>query len=443
MVGEWVFGRIVIYWSVERRDQECEVKSSVSFTLVFLHTKCPTTMDLKKSLITPLRDRPRTRRTNQVGKLTRDAKSSPLDEAYLTRISQLPSVSNPSFWEGKAPKLPDLSRPSSPRPLAVHQQAATQYPGLERPVAPRCTGRLLERALAQKALRKPHPLSHATTLDSLAAEEGEADVSEDTEQTIVTSENTNEAFARSEVGSEKGDAVADLFAVPVESEAQSEKVGAATEDTRDNLATTEGSKARLEKGAASKDIQDTSAATLAREFQSGKAGITSNMDSMNKAPKRKLSCITDDSHFDRANKKIRHLTQRILPNIPHLLSVPTDYPYKPTFPFENLRTPFEDWEVKHLQHMTLISYNVRGVAWVRGDWEDEINAYSPHNSGPRSGTATPHSERDPNKPRTKMSLADYKAGKRPASSSQSAAANSTQRPQNRFAAPPFVRAEYL
>jgi hypothetical protein len=159
------------------------------------------------------------------------------------------------------------------------------------------------------------------------------------------------------------------------------------------------------------------------------------MDSNKKAPKHKLSCITDDSQFDRADKKISLIAQRILPDVPHLVSVPTKHPYMPIFPFENLRTPFEDWEVKHLQHMTLISSNNRGVAWVKGDWEDEINAFSPHNSGPRSGTATPRSERDPSKPRTKMSFADYKAGKRPTSSSQPTIANSSQRPkkeQNRL-----------
>jgi hypothetical protein len=125
------------------------------------------------------------------------------------------------------------------------------------------------------------------------------------------------------------------------------------------------------------------------------------------------------SAFDRSDKKIRVIVQRILPDIPHLVSVPTKNPYIPSFPHENRNTPFEDWEVKHLQHMTLVSNGSRGVAWVKGDWQEEFGATSPY-SGARSGTATPQSERDPSKPRIKMSFADYKAGKRPQSSSQPA-----------------------
>jgi hypothetical protein len=133
----------------------------------------------------------------------------------------------------------------------------------------------------------------------------------------------------------------------------------------------------------------------------------------------------DASAFDRSEKKIRVLVQRILPDIPHLVSVPTKNPYIPSFPHENRNTPFEDWEVKHLQHMTLVSNGSRGVAWVKGDWQEEIGVMSPY-SGARSGTATPQSERDPSKPRIKMSLADYKNGKRPQNSSQPSRSNISQ-----------------
>lgn len=124
-----------------------------------------------------------------------------------------------------------------------------------------------------------------------------------------------------------------------------------------------------------------------------------------------------ESRFSHADREIGLLAQRILPNMPHLVSVPTTNPYLKNFRYENLNTPFEEWEIKQLQYITLVANADRGVAWVEGDWLDKISANSP-NSGAGSGTVTPYSERDPSKPRVKMSLADYKAGKRPTSSSQ-------------------------
>jgi hypothetical protein len=123
------------------------------------------------------------------------------------------------------------------------------------------------------------------------------------------------------------------------------------------------------------------------------------------------------SAFTRLDERIDVIVQQILPDIPHLVSVPTKTPYVREFPNENLNTPFEDWEVQKLQHMTLVSNGSRGVAWVKGNWLEEYNAASPY-SGVRSGTATPRSERDANRIRTKMTLADYKANKRPTSSFQ-------------------------
>lgn len=112
--------------------------------------------------------------------------------------------------------------------------------------------------------------------------------------------------------------------------------------------------------------------------------------------------------------KIDELQANFLPPIPHLLSVPTKDPYRGQCLWETNRgTPFETWEFDQLQYMTLIPGDVRGVARPRGGWEDEINARSPYNmSRSRSGTITPQGERDPNKPRAKISLADYKNGKR-------------------------------
>jgi len=122
------------------------------------------------------------------------------------------------------------------------------------------------------------------------------------------------------------------------------------------------------------------------------------------------------SAFQSLDAKIDMLQSKLLPPIPHLLQVPTRDPYMGARPWEtNRNTPFEGWEWEHLQYMTLVPGDCRGVARPKGGWEEEINARSPYNmSRSRSGTATPRSERDPNKPRSKISLADYKNGIRAA-----------------------------
>ncbi|KFY54100.1 hypothetical protein V497_07982 [Pseudogymnoascus sp. VKM F-4516 (FW-969)] len=123
------------------------------------------------------------------------------------------------------------------------------------------------------------------------------------------------------------------------------------------------------------------------------------------------------------NATIDKLKSKLLPPIPHLLSVPTSDPYRGSLPWETHRnSPFEAYEFDELQYMTLIPGDNRGVARPRGGWEDEINARSPYNvSRSRSGTTTPQQgERGSAKPRSKMSLADYKSGKRvPKSSAES------------------------
>lgn len=118
------------------------------------------------------------------------------------------------------------------------------------------------------------------------------------------------------------------------------------------------------------------------------------------------------SDFQSLDAKIDMLQTKLLPPIPHLLQVPTRDPYMGARPWEtNRNTPFEGWEWEHLQYMTLVPGDCRGVARPKGGWEEEMNARSPYNmSRSRSGTATPRSERDPNKPRSKISLADYKNG---------------------------------
>ncbi|KAL3421260.1 hypothetical protein PVAG01_07705 [Phlyctema vagabunda] len=110
-----------------------------------------------------------------------------------------------------------------------------------------------------------------------------------------------------------------------------------------------------------------------------------------------------------ADKQIDAIIQSHLPPSPHLLSVPTDNPYRPNFPFENTNTSaahlFESWELKKLQYMTLVSHGDRGVGLAQGNWEDEVNPPSPQSLGLTSSTPTPNPHKQA---KVKLSVADYK-----------------------------------
>lgn len=112
--------------------------------------------------------------------------------------------------------------------------------------------------------------------------------------------------------------------------------------------------------------------------------------------------------FRGEEKRIELLAQKVIPPMPHLLSVPTTKPYMRELPpWEKHTTPFAPWEVEACQYMSLVPYHDRGVIAARGDWAEEISNLSPSsNSG--ASTATPHSQGDANKPRKKITLADYK-----------------------------------
>ncbi|ELR10174.1 hypothetical protein GMDG_04568 [Pseudogymnoascus destructans 20631-21] len=136
------------------------------------------------------------------------------------------------------------------------------------------------------------------------------------------------------------------------------------------------------------------------------------------------------------NGAIDRLKSKFLPPIPHLLYVPTSDPYRGSRPWETHRnSPFEAYEYDDLQYMTLVTGDNRGVARPRGGWEDEINSRSPYNvSRSRSGTATPQQgERGGAKPRSRITLADYRSGKRvpkPSSESQQPAGESSRDKDN-------------
>ncbi|KAJ5032965.1 uncharacterized protein L3040_009551 [Drepanopeziza brunnea f. sp. 'multigermtubi'] len=115
--------------------------------------------------------------------------------------------------------------------------------------------------------------------------------------------------------------------------------------------------------------------------------------------------------LDQLNKQIAELKQRTLPYEPHLLTVPTSTPYRETPIYEYRGTPFEDYEVRELQHMTMISSSRRGVARTEGDWQARIESQSPAALQALSNTATPSHTKD-QKVYKKFSLRDYANAKK-------------------------------
>jgi hypothetical protein len=98
------------------------------------------------------------------------------------------------------------------------------------------------------------------------------------------------------------------------------------------------------------------------------------------------------------------LTEFLL-QIPHLLSVPTNNPYMPNFPYEHKNIPFTRREE---QYVTLISTGDRGVGHTAANWQDDTNSSPPLSAGAQSSSGTPSTHRDPKKPAVKISLSDYK-----------------------------------
>ncbi|KAK2624178.1 hypothetical protein QTJ16_006128 [Diplocarpon rosae] len=111
-----------------------------------------------------------------------------------------------------------------------------------------------------------------------------------------------------------------------------------------------------------------------------------------------------------ADKQIFQLQKRILPYDPHLLTVPTDNPYRDTPSYEYRGTPFANYEVRQLQHMTMISFSRRGVARAEGDWQARIESNSPASLA-ASSTATPSHAKEFKAPKQKISLGDYQKSK--------------------------------
>lgn len=87
--------------------------------------------------------------------------------------------------------------------------------------------------------------------------------------------------------------------------------------------------------------------------------------------------------------------------------MPTTNPYLPTFPYENLESPFDEDELKRqVQYITLLANTDRGVGYTQDYFFDD-----PNDQDARSSTTTPNPSRDSKKPAVKLSLADYKSVK--------------------------------
>ncbi|RKF63124.1 hypothetical protein OnM2_027017 [Erysiphe neolycopersici] len=122
--------------------------------------------------------------------------------------------------------------------------------------------------------------------------------------------------------------------------------------------------------------------------------------------------IQDGNDFDSClfaaiDRQIIALKSKILQAGPFLLLIDdqTSYPYTSSNHYSG--TPFEPYEVRHLQYLTMMNYENRGVALPCSDWHDEIESCSPaaialQIQGPPT---TNKSTRPPSK---KISIADYK-----------------------------------
>ncbi|OTB05383.1 hypothetical protein M426DRAFT_139000 [Hypoxylon sp. CI-4A] len=108
--------------------------------------------------------------------------------------------------------------------------------------------------------------------------------------------------------------------------------------------------------------------------------------------------------MEEATKTIEDLAKIILPSRPHYLSLDTTRRYRP-HPDDK---PFEEQAIRPLQYTTFVSDADRGILLTRAYFDVREE---PTNPADTSETSTPR-RTDPNKPKTKLSLKDYKNKKR-------------------------------
>lgn len=133
--------------------------------------------------------------------------------------------------------------------------------------------------------------------------------------------------------------------------------------------------------------------------------------------------------IESADKQIAMLKDRLLPYVrprfpsldypahntsqdPHIVIVPSTIQYNGGYPHEHKGTPFEDYEVRDLQYLTLVGETDRETArpWPAAEWMDTIEARSPASLVARSNTTTPNAAaaKESKIPSKKISIADYK-----------------------------------
>ncbi|CZR53666.1 uncharacterized protein PAC_03546 [Phialocephala subalpina] len=116
--------------------------------------------------------------------------------------------------------------------------------------------------------------------------------------------------------------------------------------------------------------------------------------------------------IESADKQIAMLKDRLLPYDPHIVIVPSKLNYNGGHAHEHRGTPFEDYEVRDLQYLTLVGETDRETArpWPAAEWMDTIEARSPASLVARSNTTTPNAAaaKESKIPSKKISIADYK-----------------------------------
>ncbi|KAI0831576.1 hypothetical protein F5Y06DRAFT_200663 [Hypoxylon sp. FL0890] len=108
--------------------------------------------------------------------------------------------------------------------------------------------------------------------------------------------------------------------------------------------------------------------------------------------------------MEQATKTIEKLVKNILPPQPHFLSLDTTRRYRPHADDKRL----EEQDIRHLQYSTFLSDADRGILLTRAYFDVREEPVNPTNA---IDTPTPRRS-DPNKPKTKLSLKDYKNRKK-------------------------------
>ncbi|OTA65233.1 hypothetical protein K449DRAFT_403836 [Hypoxylon sp. EC38] len=108
--------------------------------------------------------------------------------------------------------------------------------------------------------------------------------------------------------------------------------------------------------------------------------------------------------MEEATKTIEKLVKNILPPQPHFLSLDTTQRYRPRADDKRL----EEQDIRPLQYTTFLSDADRGILLTRAYFDVREEPVNPTNA---TDTPTPRRS-DPSKPKTKLSLKDYKNRKK-------------------------------